>query len=203
MPHLFVGHVFNKEQISELRPAIRKGIPMAGAEVWFADEDPGTGSLFEKLKAAIDAAFACLFEISDGTRPNVFVELGYALGRDKACLLICRRGTPIPTDLKGFELFVEYESYEELSEELKKKIGRILAKSLGGVALSKAVIIALAAKRRPAAPIGRSALVKQVMRQGASKQEVDLTLDYLAHSGIIIVRRDTIKVANRDTLAQW
>lgn len=187
MAHLFVGHAFTRDQIDDLRRALREGIPMVGGSLWFADEHPGVGSLFEKIKEGIDESVACLFDISDRPRPNVFLELGYALGREKPCVLLCRSGTRIPTDLKGFE-FLEYESYADLSQKLYASIGPRL-----GVPLSKAVILSLASLAHNP-PVRRADLAAEATRCGVPSDELRATLSELERQGLITVSDATVEI---------
>lgn len=46
-----------------------------------------------------------------GSRPNCFIEVGYALGHQQATLITAREGTPIPFDAK----MLEYHSWSELA----------------------------------------------------------------------------------------
>jgi hypothetical protein len=153
--------------------------------------------LFAKVREGIDHAAACLFEISDNTRANVFLELGYAYGRGKRCVLICRRGTAIPTDLKGLEL-LEYESYKDLSQQLHATIGH----RLGGIPVSKEVIVVLATLA-PTALMRRADLFTEAMRRGLSEDELRTTLTELDRMGVIAVSEETIEVRERDTLSSW
>ena len=75
-----------------------------------ADDVPGTGeSLLMKMHALIERAELIVVEISKPS-PNVYYEVGYAKALHKAILVICKKGTKIPTDLQGLER-LEYKSY--------------------------------------------------------------------------------------------
>ena len=195
MPHIFVGHVFNREQIDDLRPAIIAGVPIAGGGIWFADEHPGTGQLFEKIAAGIDASFACIFEVTDTTRANVFLELGFALAKEKRCVLICRKGTNVPVDLAGFER-LEYESYADLTRQLEATIGR----RLRGRPISKGVVLALQANPKN---ISRSGLEQAAQSLGADLADVSTDLIALSEMGIVSVTDDQVAVLEPETISAW
>jgi hypothetical protein len=192
MTHLFVGHVFNREQIDDLRPAVRAGIPMDGAEIWFADEHPGTGSLYHKVTAGIEDSFACMFEITDTTRANVFLELGFALAKEKPCVLICRKGTQVPVDIAGFER-LEYESYADLTRQLKTTIG----KRLGGTPISKALVLTLAdgPDERETADV-----LRECLERGETASEAEESLSFLAADGILSIEGRHVVVLRRNKL---
>jgi len=193
MAHIFVGHVFSREQMDDLRPAICEGIPMAGADIWFADDHPGVGSLFDKVTEGIDRSLACIFEVTDTSRANVFLELGFALGKGKTCVLICRKGTRIPEDIAGFER-LEYESYKNLTQQLKAKIGRIL----GGIPIDKTLILVLEASPQD---LSRNVCARDAMARGAAQSDVETSLAGLEFLRIISIEGDRIRVLNRNAVA--
>ncbi len=194
MNHLFVGHVFNREQIDDLRPAIRAGIPIVNGDIWFADEHPGTGSLYQKITDGIKNARACIFEITDTTRANVFIELGFALAMGKHCVLICRKGTQMPADIAGFE-HLQYESYADLSRQLKETIG----KRLEGTPIPKALVLALANGRddREIADVLREC---SKANGGMTESEAWMGLVTLAADNILSTETGRVVINRRDLL---
>src|SRR5206468_2713214 len=84
-----------------------------------ADDVPGSGfDLLEKVHAAIDKAELIIAEVSE-PNPNVFYELGYAVGIQKPVLLLAQRGVDIPSDLKGRELI--YHAGDRSSSQVFEK----------------------------------------------------------------------------------
>ena len=92
-----------------------------------ADDVPGAGfDLLEKIHGAIARAELVVAEISE-PNPNVFYELGYAVGIKKPILLIAHRNTKIPTDLRGRELILRSDDKDgtrALGVELRKNLQR-------------------------------------------------------------------------------
>lgn len=119
----FVGHVFDKEQIDDLRAAIKDGFEATGAttgiEFWYADDYIGSGHILDKIFRAICDADCCIFEVSSSTKPNVFLELGFAYGCGKRPLLLVKSGRRLPSDLAGYD-HVRYGSMKELTEKIQK-----------------------------------------------------------------------------------
>ncbi|HWM89644.1 MAG TPA: hypothetical protein VN493_02640 [Thermoanaerobaculia bacterium] len=196
MTHLFVGHVFNREQMDDFREAVAKGIQMVGASLWFADQHPGTGHIFDKVKAGIDDAFACLFEISDHSRANVFIELGYAFGREKECILVSKVGTPVPADLAGLER-IEYASYTDLAKQLSAKVGKML-----GTPIDKRVIRALVENLEPQGSVIAEFLAT-LSTQGVTTDKARRSLAALESFGTIEVSDNRVIVRNRELLRSW
>ena len=63
------------------------------------------------------SSWSSIFHIPRGR--TSYLELGCAFALSKRCFIICRSGTPIPSDLAGFNR-IEYESYAKLSAQLRK-----------------------------------------------------------------------------------
>jgi len=106
----------------------------AGLSCIRADDIPGAGfDLLNKVHAAIDRSELVIAEISD-QNPNVFYEVGYAVGIQKPILLIGQRGAVVPTDLRGRELILYSEdkvgletfSYD-LALHLRQRVGTQVA----------------------------------------------------------------------------
>lgn len=73
-----------------------------------ADEVTSSGyDLLAKIHHLISRAELVIAEISEWS-PNVFYEIGYAVGVQKPPLLLIAKGKKIPTDLKGLEV-IEYK----------------------------------------------------------------------------------------------
>jgi hypothetical protein len=74
-----------------------------------ADKVTSSGyDLLAKIHELISRAELVIAEISE-LSPNVFYEVGYAVGVQKPPMLLIERGHEVPTDLKGLEV-VEYEN---------------------------------------------------------------------------------------------
>lgn len=77
-----------------------------------ADQVSGSGhDLLAKIHLLIQRSELVIAEISDKS-PNVFYEIGYAVGFQKPLLLLTRKGKEVPTDLKGRELIEYLETRE-------------------------------------------------------------------------------------------
>lgn len=72
-----------------------------------------------KIHYLIDRAEVVIAEISE-SRPNVFYEIGYAVGVRKPPLLLVQKGSDVPTDLKGLEL-VEYDNTWEGLDDFRRQ----------------------------------------------------------------------------------
>ena len=123
----FVGHVFNKAQIDDLRLAIEESFRRFSAfSISYADDKVRFQHIFAKIAHEIEHAALCIFELSDASKPNVFLELGYALGQGKECVMLVKRGSSIPSDLAGIGR-IEYESMQDLKRQLDKYLHPIIS----------------------------------------------------------------------------
>jgi len=128
----FMGHVFSREQIDDLRGAIRDAFQdcCPQACLWFADDYLGSKHILDKISDAIDKSDMCMFELSHLSKPNVFVELGYAIAKSKKYVLLVKKGLEVPSDLAGLDR-IEYESFKELRDKLKKYLPQVIRNAVG------------------------------------------------------------------------
>jgi hypothetical protein len=94
-----------------------------------ADDIPGAGfDLLEKIHIAIERSELVIAEVSD-RNPNVFYELGFAVGIKKPILLLAHRNVEIPSDLRGRELILHTDDrngVEAFNKELRNHLqGRL------------------------------------------------------------------------------
>lgn len=76
--------------------------------------------LLSKIHLLIDRAELVIAEISTQS-PNVFYEVGYAVGTQKPILLLVKDGTNIPTDLKGIET-VSYKDDKDGTDKFRNNL---------------------------------------------------------------------------------
>jgi hypothetical protein len=118
----FVAHEFSRAKMDDLRRAIAKALAGSGLKPYYADNEVREGHIFkDKILPKIRATRFGIYDISNPEKPNVFLELGAAIGMGKRYFIVCWKGTKIPADLEGLDR-IEYESYSHLTKELKAKI---------------------------------------------------------------------------------
>jgi hypothetical protein len=118
----FVAHEFSAEKRDDLRRAIEKALAGSGLRPYYADNEVREGHIFkDKILPKIHATRFGIYDLSNPEKPNVFMELGAAIGMGKPYFIICRQGTDLPSDVLGLDR-IEYESYAHLTKELKAKI---------------------------------------------------------------------------------
>lgn len=119
--HYFVAHEFTKQAMDDLRDAIERAFNRTGLRAYYADLEIRQSHILDKIVDMIFHAQFGIFDISNPMKPNVFLELGFAMAARKPYYLICKKGTDIPADLEGLDR-IEYESYLDLTKKIKKYI---------------------------------------------------------------------------------
>ena len=118
-PHqVFVGMPFRKKFAGIYSHGIAPALEKVELEPWKADEEPSNIDVMCKICEHLQESQYAIINITDWN-PNVLFELGLAYGLGKTAVLIKDKESGVPVDLKGME-YVEYESSEDLSENLKK-----------------------------------------------------------------------------------
>jgi len=127
-PYIFMVMPFNEDYplFRLIRDVVQQSVGLACIR---ADEVKGSGhDLLAKIHVLIERSELVIADIA-GERPNVFYEIGYALGVKKELMLVVKAGTNIPTDLKGREVIQYVESKDgmqlferELREHLRLRI---------------------------------------------------------------------------------
>jgi hypothetical protein len=122
----FVAHEFSRAEVDDLRKAIAKALAGSGLRAYYADNEVREGHIFkDKILPKIAATRFGIYDLSNPEKPNVFMELGAAMGMGKPYFIICRQGTKLPSDVQGLDR-IEYESYVDLTRQLKGKITNVL-----------------------------------------------------------------------------
>jgi hypothetical protein len=119
--HYFVAHGFSKQERDDLREAIEKAFKGTGLNAYYADIEIRQTHILEKIKERILGTSFGIYDITHIEKPNIFLELGLAMGSERPFYIMCKKGTKIPADLAGLDR-IEYESYKELTHLLKTKV---------------------------------------------------------------------------------
>lgn len=118
--HFFVAHEFSKQKKDDLRKAIEEAFIETEFNAYYADIEVRQSHILETEEERILTTQFGIYDVSD-SNPNVCLELGIAMGAKKPYYILHFKGTTLPTDLKGLGR-IDYVSYEQLTEELKKKV---------------------------------------------------------------------------------
>ena len=120
---VFVGHEFTADMMDDLRQSVDSALEGSGLSAYYADREllPAAQILLDKVIPRIHHSAFGIYDISNPEKANVFIELGAGLARGKTCIIICKRGTNIPSNLQGLDR-IEYHSFRDLSNQLRVKM---------------------------------------------------------------------------------
>jgi nucleoside 2-deoxyribosyltransferase len=85
------------------KEVIQKQAEAAGFDAHKIDEKPGPGVVFQDMQQAIERAAVVIAEITP-RNPNVFYEVGYAHALGKPTILLARRGSELPFDIRSYRV---------------------------------------------------------------------------------------------------
>jgi len=140
-PYVFVVMPYKKK--FELYEHIKKVVEeVSGLVCIRADDIPAAGhDLLAQLHLLIERAELVIAEISESS-PNVFYEIGYAVGIQKPIIPIVEIGVEVPANLKG-QLVIQYDGSREGMENLDKRLSeQIKAIVNSQIALLRDMLIA-------------------------------------------------------------
>ncbi|MCX6690899.1 MAG: hypothetical protein NTW33_02300 [Methanoregula sp.] len=120
---VFVGMPFSDDYIDIYTHAIKPALITLGYIPWRGDDHPVLIDMMCKLCQAIQESEYAIIDLS-GMNPNVMLELGMCLGLGRRVLLIKRRGTDVPVDLRGME-YLEYTSATNLNKPLSVRLQQV------------------------------------------------------------------------------
>jgi len=90
-----------------------------------ADDIEHNENILDVVLARIKAAHAIIGDTT-GSNPNVFYEIGYAHALERPTVLIARKGSDLPFDLRSMN-HILYETIFELKDRLKKRLTSVFA----------------------------------------------------------------------------
>jgi len=89
------------------------------------DKQAFTGDVVGRMRQRINDAKFVVADMT-GANPNVYLEVGYAWGRDVPTILLCQQTSELAFDVKGHRCLM-YSSIRELERKLRDEIGLLLA----------------------------------------------------------------------------
>ena len=121
---IFVAMPFKQEMKNLFRYAIQYPARNAGfiCERIDSENEIFTSDIFSNIKKQIDSSSLIIGILTD-SNPNVYLEIGYAMGKNKPILFLIKNGDVPKFDLQGFRYFIyENDDLEALEEILNKQL---------------------------------------------------------------------------------
>lgn len=119
--HVFVAMPFKPEYEDLYYYAIQSSIRAAGLQAHRIDQSAFSGDIFEQIKYQIESA-AAVVAVLNGSNPNVFLELGYAMGMKIPVILIVDTIDTLPFDVKGQRCLVYNGAIRTCEEKLTAEL---------------------------------------------------------------------------------
>lgn len=123
-PHVFVAMPFTEGMEDVFIFGIQTPVQNAGLLCERVDMAVFSGDILERIKSRIESASLVIADLSTANA-NVYLEVGYAWGKNKDTLLLCRNVDDLKFDVRGQRCLI-YSSindlHKKLAEELKTRI---------------------------------------------------------------------------------
>jgi hypothetical protein len=116
----FVAMPFSESFEDVFYYGISPPIRAAGLLCERIDEVPFTGDVVDSMRKMIGSSRIVVADLSDAN-PNVYLEVGYAWGVGKPCILLCNRQTELKFDVQGHRC-LKYSKIKELEEALSAEL---------------------------------------------------------------------------------
>lgn len=112
------------EEFDDEHSAVREACEMADVLCERVDHTFFTGDIFDRVIKGIKEC-DIFVAILSGLNPNVFLELAFALAIDKKAIIIAKKGTEIPFDIRMMRR-IDYTSVYALRGEVAKMVPALL-----------------------------------------------------------------------------
>jgi hypothetical protein len=122
-PHIFVAMPFRKDMEDVFYYGIQKPAHEAGYLCERMDMETFTGDILTRIKERIETAKLVIADLT-GANPNVYLEVGYAWGKNRPTLLIAKQGDELKFDVQG-QRCVLYETIRDLEQQLAKDLSTL------------------------------------------------------------------------------
>ncbi len=122
-PHVFVAMPFDEAMDDVFHYGIQGAVHAAGYLCERADLASFTGDILEWIKDRIATASLVIADLTTAN-PNVYLEVGFAWGREKPVLLVIRDLAELKFDVKGHRC-IEYKKIKDLESALNRELAQL------------------------------------------------------------------------------
>ncbi len=121
--HVFVAMPFMKEMDDVFYYGIQQPVHAAGFLCERVDQDAFTGDILDRVKKKIETAVLVIAELS-GANPNVYLEVGYAWGKERPTILLVKNEQELRFDVRG-QRCLKYERIKDLEDILHIELRKL------------------------------------------------------------------------------
>lgn len=119
-PHIFVAMPFTEGMEDVFIFGIQSPVQAAGFLCERVDMAIFSGDILERIKSRIETSYLVIADLT-GANANVYLEVGYAWGKKKDTLLLCRNVDDLKFDVRG-QRCVIYSSINDLNKKLAEEL---------------------------------------------------------------------------------
>lgn len=125
-PLVFVAMPINSDTEDRFHYGIEPSIDANGYLCERIDKSPGTGDLVDRIKQTIDRSSIVVADLT-GSNPNVFLEVGYAWGKEIDTVLLINKEdvAMLPFDVRT-QTCVVYDSIHDLEHKLSATLKKLI-----------------------------------------------------------------------------
>ncbi len=123
--HIFVAMPFTDDMEDVFIFGIQGPVQEAGMLCERVDMDIFTGDILDRIKSRIETAAIVIADLT-GSNANVYLEVGYAWGKNRTTLLLCKTPDELKFDVRGQRCII-YSSIRDLNKKLSEEL-RVWAK---------------------------------------------------------------------------
>lgn len=122
-PHVFIAMPFSEEMEDTYVFGIQGPVNAAGYLCERVDMATFTGDILARVKSRIESASLIVADLT-GSNPNVYLEVGYAWGKDRPTLLVAKKGEELKFDVRGQRCIV-YKNIADLARQLAEDLAAL------------------------------------------------------------------------------
>lgn len=115
-PHIFVAMPFSEDMEETYIFGIQRPVNASGYLCERVDMTTFTGDIITRIKTRIETASLVIADLT-GANPNVYLEVGYAWGKNRPTLLIAKKGDELKFDVQSQRCLI-YKSISDLGNKL-------------------------------------------------------------------------------------
>ena len=120
----FVAMPFKEEMNDHFYYGIQQPVRSVGFICERIDQAFFTGDILQQIQAKIENAAVVIADIT-GSSANVFLEIGYAWGRERPTILLAAEGQDLKFDIQG-QRCLRYKSIRHLEELLEEELSKLI-----------------------------------------------------------------------------
>jgi hypothetical protein len=122
-PHVFVAMPFSKQFEDVYIFGIKGPVNGAGYLCERADMLYFTRDILDRIRSRIETSSLVIADLTEAD-PRVYLEVGYALGKNRSTLLLAKEGTDLKFDVRGQRCLV-YQNIVDLAKQLQSELAAI------------------------------------------------------------------------------